>query len=232
MNCVLYQNKPEFSKKLFDLSQYGIDVAREEELLKLPSGCREDNNWLQYDETRRQMSQSDLDKCTFVDKTHWGFSTWPIDLQSYASNTEVYVKTSETFSEEQYIIFEIVSSTDFIESFLKYLSIEGKKGEDRFKYSYYNFFKGIFRNYGCRNELMEKYINVIKTFVKGNLESKHRCISEVIAGMIRGAKNWPYDHLKRLWSFICDLLKDILGTNVMPEMLRDWAVSLITATVS
>lgn len=41
------------------------------------AGDRPDNRWLQYDSRELPWSQERWDALCYVEKTHWGYSSWP-----------------------------------------------------------------------------------------------------------------------------------------------------------
>lgn len=47
------------------------------ELTDTKAGDREENKWLQYDSNNLPHTQQDWDNCVFVEKTHWGYYSWP-----------------------------------------------------------------------------------------------------------------------------------------------------------
>ena len=40
-------------------------------------GDRPDNDWLLYKMERLPHNEQEWNKCVFVEKTHWGYYTWP-----------------------------------------------------------------------------------------------------------------------------------------------------------
>lgn len=47
------------------------------ELSNVVAGDRADNLWLQYNSSSLPRTQQDWDQCVFVEKTHWGYYSWP-----------------------------------------------------------------------------------------------------------------------------------------------------------
>ena len=45
--------------------------------LKCVPGKREDNVWHQYKSESLPRTKEAWEKCTFLEKTHWGFYCWP-----------------------------------------------------------------------------------------------------------------------------------------------------------
>lgn len=51
--------------------------ALEETGRGIVAGDRPDNKWLQYNSSSLPRTQKDWDLCAFVEKTHWGYYSWP-----------------------------------------------------------------------------------------------------------------------------------------------------------
>jgi len=229
---ILHQNKPKFFKKPIDYKSIHVDHS-DDNLLHLAHGDnRSDNLFLQFDYKLKPTSQKDVDDQIYVEKTHLGYQTWPTQLMVYGNNTNIYSRSNSDLTKTELIILEKFSSDDFRDQFIKFLSMEHKKGEDRFDRKTYQLFKGIFRNYGNHNNLFDKYSVVLGDLLHGNIESKHRCASAIVAGMIRGSKNWSFEETTKVWDTLCVLLHDVFASNIIPEVLRDWTIALITATES
>ena len=47
------------------------------ELSDKVAGDRADNQWLQYNSSSLPRTQKDWDQTVFVEKTHWGYHSWP-----------------------------------------------------------------------------------------------------------------------------------------------------------
>lgn len=115
------------------------------------------------------------------------------------------------------IIFDHFSDPVFINQFIEFLSLEDRKGKDKFsprrfclfkvrfvgvgvpkqkmlqeekKKSFSLLFQGLFRNFN------DAFIPLLKPhmerLVADTHESKQRCVSEIISGLIRGCKHWSY----------------------------------------
>lgn len=52
-------------------------VGGGKELSGIVAGDRLDNKWLQYNASSLPRTQKDWDGCAFVEKTHWGYYSWP-----------------------------------------------------------------------------------------------------------------------------------------------------------
>ena len=229
---LLYQYKPEFEKVSLDYSKFGITPTKEVLLSLLPGDNRDDNKWLQYEEAKEFKSQAELNECVFIDKTHWGYQTWPTELKVYVHQEDFYKnnRARDKLGVVEAKILDSFCNEQFIEKFISFFSMEVKKGEDKFRHKHFALFKGVFRNYGA--VILNHWKTNITQLLSENVESKHRLATEIIAGLIRGSKNWNYADLMDMWDFVLPLLKNIFASNVMQETSRDWAYAMISSTVS
>ena len=231
VTALMYVIKPKFEKIDVDLSVHGFIHTTENALGLAIGDNRPDNAWLQFKKENEPKTQDDMDKTTYIDKTHIGYYAWPTDLKCYAPLSE-QPKLNRDLSEMnelESLIYKAFSDEQFLRKHIKFLSIEGKKGRDAFRVKRFRYFKSIFRNFDVG--FLPLFRTLLEELVEENLESSYRCASEIIAGMIRGSKHWSLSMINEMWDFLCPLLAKVF-TNIMPEMLKDWAVALINATVS
>lgn len=115
------------------------------------------------------------------------------------------------------IIYDHFSDPVFINQFIEFLSLEDRKGKDKFsprrfclfkvgfvgvgvakqkmlqvgeKKSFSSLFQGLFRNFNdAFIPLLQPHM---ERLVADTHESKQRCVSEIISGLIRGCKHWSY----------------------------------------
>lgn len=232
MTCALLQHKRVLPKRKIPLSDYGVESSAQS-LLKLPVGDnRDDNKWLQYRPKEIPSSQEDLEKTVFIDKTYIGYYCYPTELETYESHKILnkYTFDINHLSDVEQTIYDCFSKEDFLTKFFKFMSLENKKGEDSFRQNNFLLYKGLFRNF--QSEILRLFENYMHELLNGDVESKHRCCAEVLAGMISGSKNWNFEQLTYLWNVVSALLRKIYYTSIMPEMLRDWGHGLLVATVT
>eukprot|EP00064_Thunnus_orientalis_P007411 superscaffoldBa00000821_g7431 len=203
--------------------------------VKEPSGIvagdRPDNQWLQYNSSNLPRTQQDWDRCVFVEKTHWGYYCWPRKLMMYAPLEEQPKQnlTREEMTEREQIIFDHFSDPVFINQFIEYLSLEDRKGKDKFSPRRFCLFKGLFRNFGdAFLPLLQPHM---ERLVADSHESKQRCVAEIISGLIRGCKHWSYTKVESLWVLLCPLLRTALS-NITVETYADWGTCIATACES
>ncbi|XP_072526695.1 proteasome activator complex subunit 4A [Salminus brasiliensis] len=217
----------------YDISELrtSLDSCVHKQADLILAGDRPDNQWLQYNSSRLPLSQQAWDKCCFIEKTHWGYSTWPRKLMIYAPLEEQpkQGKNREEMTEREQIIFDHFSDPIFIDQLIQYLSLEDRKGKDKFSPHRCWLFKGLFRNFD------DVFLPVLKPYmerlVSDTHESKQRCVAEMISGIIRGSKHWSYTKVEKLWAILCPLLRTALS-NISIETYTDWGTCIAIACKS
>lgn len=195
------------------------------------AGDRPDNKWLQYDSSSLPHTQEDWDKSVFVEKTHWGYYCWPRKLILYAPTEEQPKQnlSRDEMTEREQIIFDHFTDPGFINQFIEFLSLEDRKGKDKFSPRRFCLFKGLFRNFnGAFLPLLQPHL---ERLVADCHESKQRCVAEIISGLIRGCKHWSYAKVEELWAMLCPLLHTALS-NITIETYADWGTCIATACES
>uniref|UniRef100_A0A3B3B675 Proteasome activator subunit 4a n=1 Tax=Oryzias melastigma TaxID=30732 RepID=A0A3B3B675_ORYME len=208
-----------------------VPVSPSELCKTVVAGDRPDNQWLQYNSSKLPLKQEDWDACVFVEKTHWGYYSWPRKLMVYAPEKEQPKQNlcKEEMAEREQIIFDHFSDPIFINQFIEFLSLEDRKGKDKFSPRRFCLFKGLFRNFG------DAFLPVLRPhmerLVTDSHESKQRCVAEIISGLIRGCKHWSFSKVENLWGVLCPLLHTALS-NITIETYADWGTCIATACES
>ncbi|XP_043911057.1 proteasome activator complex subunit 4 [Protopterus annectens] len=197
----------------------------------LTIGDRPDNQWLQYDSSCLPKTKEAWENCPFVEKTHWGYYTWPRKLLVYAPVVDQpkLGRTRDEMSEAERIIFDFFSDPKFLELLIKFLSLEDRKGKDTFNPRRFCLFKGLFRNYD--EAFLPALIPHMERLAADSHESTQRCLAEIIAGLIRGCKHWTFQKVENLWNFLCPLLRTALSS-ITVETYSDWGTCIATACES
>uniref|UniRef100_A0A8C5PB42 Proteasome activator subunit 4 n=1 Tax=Leptobrachium leishanense TaxID=445787 RepID=A0A8C5PB42_9ANUR len=130
---------------------------------------------------------------------------------------------------EEQVIYDHFTDEKFVEQLIKFLSLEDRKGKDKFNPRKFCLFKGIFRNFD------DAFLPILKPhlerLVADSHESTQRCVAEIIAGVIRGSKHWPFEKVEGVWNLVCPLLRTAL-TNITVESYSDWGTCIATACES
>ena len=195
-------------------------------------GDREDNQWVCYDSQELPRNEKDWDKPRYVHKTHYGFYTWPQNMQVYApSNQQPKLDRSESeLNDVEREIYKFFYSQKNIDKLIEFLSLEENKGRDKFNAARFIMFKGLFRNFGP--SLLNKFEGHLKRMVQDENDSLQRCAAEIIAGVIRGAKHWDFVSTDRVFTnILVPLIRSGLA-NVSVEAIGDWGTCFATASDS
>uniref|UniRef100_A0A8C7ZN05 Proteasome activator complex subunit 4 n=1 Tax=Oryzias sinensis TaxID=183150 RepID=A0A8C7ZN05_9TELE len=182
-------------------------------------GDREANRWLQYDSNNLPLSQEQWDSLQFVEKTHWGYYSWPREMMIYAA------------SEKPQDDLGSLASTKWLQS----VFFRGKK--NIFFTSSLNEplcsctldLQGLFRNYG--DIFLPLMWPHLERLASDPHESSQRCVCEITAGLIRGSKHWSFSkvlEIHTLWRLLCPLIRTALA-NITVETFTDWGTCIATA---
>lgn len=229
MGAILKLQKRKHPKVMID--PYAEAGVNNTENGVIQAGDRPDNYWLHYVKENLPRCEEDWDKCQFVDKTHWGYYTWPKKLYTYApcSQQPSLDRRREDLNETEQEIFDSFSNPEFVDKLISYLSLEDRKGKDKFNMQRFVLFKGLFRNFG--DTFLEIFKPHLEKLSGDTHESNQRCASEITAGLIRGSKHWTFQKLVNLWDFIIPVIKKALD-NITVETIRDWGTCMATAAES
>lgn len=195
------------------------------------AGDRPDNHWLHYNSKSIPRTKKEWESSCFVEKTHWGYYTWPKNMVVYAGVEEQpkLGRSREDMTEAEQIIFDHFSDPKFVEQLITFLSLEDRKGKDKFNPRRFCLFKGLFRNFD------DAFLPVLKPhlerLVADSHESTQRCVAEIIAGLIRGSKHWTFEKVEKLWELLCPLLRTALS-NITVETYNDWGTCIATSCES
>ncbi|XP_078505604.1 proteasome activator complex subunit 4 isoform X2 [Lissotriton helveticus] len=206
-------------------------VSGHEKPLNFMVGDRPDNQWLQYNSGSLPVTKESWEACLFVEKTHWGYYTWPKTMWVYAPAAEQpkLGRTREEMSEAEQIIYDHFVDSKFVAQLIKFLSLEERKGKDKFNPRRFCLFKGLFRHFD------DAFLSVLKPhmerLVLDSHESTQRCVAEITAGLIRGSKHWTFEKVENLWTFLLPLLRTVLA-NMTVETYSDWGTCIATSCES
>uniref|UniRef100_A0A8C2H9R5 Proteasome activator subunit 4b n=1 Tax=Cyprinus carpio TaxID=7962 RepID=A0A8C2H9R5_CYPCA len=206
------------------------DISGVTEPEGLVAGDRPGNDWLQYHGDSLPSTQQDWDNFCFVEKTHWGYYCWPKKLMVYAPAAEQPKDLSaENMNERERVIYDHFTEPMFIKQLIEFLSLEDRKGKDKFNPRRFCLFKGLFRNYS------DAFLPVLKPHMErlanDSHESTQRCVAEIIAGLVRGSKHWSFSKVEALWKFLIPLMRRALS-NITVETYADWGTCVATACES
>ncbi|CAL1268748.1 unnamed protein product [Larinioides sclopetarius] len=230
LTCILKQHKRKHPKVQIDPTEQN---PKNIELHPLMPKVNEipDNFWLQYNSANHPDTEENWNLRYFVHKTHWGFFTWPKSFMVSAPDSQQpkLDRAFEELMEEEKPVYEAFSQQKFIDSIIKYFSLEEKKDHDKFDSKKYFMFKAIFTNFG--DQFLPLFNDHLLRMVQDKQESVQRCAAEIIAGILCGCKHWDFHKMHRLKEYLIPILQKVVYS-ITPETLNDWATCIASVSTS
>lgn len=109
----------------------------------LQPGDRDDNAWVIIDGYKPPDNQTEWEQTCFVDKTFYGYYTWPKTIKYTMNKRARY--TVNDMPEEVAIIYHRFNDKNFIIQFIKMMTIDEHNDESNFNYIRFLMFKVIYR---------------------------------------------------------------------------------------
>lgn len=226
LNSILVQSKRKHMK--IPINPFEIaGVPKCEEKLKF--GLRDDNHWLQYNVELLPRNQEMWDRPIYIHKTN-GYFGWSNNLTTYAANSlQPNINRSRAeMTEIEQEFFDFFSNDKKVDKYIEYMTLEENKGKEKFKESRFAFIKHIFTNFG--DTFYGNFNSHLKRLISENsLESNHRCASEILSGILRGMKHWPFDKVENMYKNLTPLIKLALD-NITVETDVFWGTCFATAS--
>ncbi|XP_043485466.1 proteasome activator complex subunit 4A-like [Polistes fuscatus] len=188
-------------------------------------GERADNTWLQYDYNTRPTTSKQWDERRFIHRPNVGYYTWPKMIEFYAPSSEQPTLDPKIrkFTDQEMEVERFFDNPQNIEKLIEFYSIEEKKDKDRYNCYKYLLFKSIFRNHGITP--LKHFVPHLHALVKDKQESKQRCATEIISGIIQGSKHWPFEMICEMWNELLPIIRSALD-NLTAETILDWTTSI------
>ncbi|XP_031567414.1 proteasome activator complex subunit 4-like [Actinia tenebrosa] len=138
-------------------------------------------------------------------------------------------RKSEELSEGEREIYSRFIQEEFVDKLIGFMSLEDRKGKDKFSVNSFLLFKGLFRNFD------DSFLHLIKPHLErltvDSQESSQRCAVEIIAALVRGSKHWTFEKTKAMWEFLIPLIRKAIPS-ITVESLEDWGTCMATAVES
>lgn len=133
---IMMQNKPKFIKVQID--PYKSNHQQEN---KIAPGIREDNKWSLYNSKTAPKTEHDWNQLKYVHPSGYGYYTWPKPMKVYATVDNQPCLEKRELSAQEKEIFAFFGNNKNVEELIKYLSMEEKKGKDKFSPYRFMLFK-------------------------------------------------------------------------------------------
>ncbi|XP_017877825.1 proteasome activator complex subunit 4A-like [Ceratina calcarata] len=217
---ILEQQKRKHPKITIDPPSIGNDIPLEERSIRNMLGPRPDNNWLQYNYETRPLTAEQWDAPRFVHRPFVGYFVWPKKIEIYApSSQQPSLDPNRDMTDQEKEIVAFFNDVQNIEKLIKYYSLEMKKDKDKFAPFKCLLFKNLFRNHGI--VFLKHFLPHLRKLVTDKQESSQRCAAELICGIIKGSKHWPFDMVSEMWDSLLPIVRLALA-NMTPETTMDW----------
>lgn len=207
-----------------------VDWVNPEKRTDYLPGLRDDNRWMQYELDTLPKSEADWDAPRYMHKAQ-GFFGWRNTVEMYAPAAEQpnLKWTRDEMNDVQQVVFDFFRDKANVEALMKFWALEEKKGQDKFRRNITYVVRSLLGMFG--DVFVENFVGPLPELVtsKELVEGNHRCAAEVIAGLIRGCKHWPFDEVENLYKkHLVPLIRQVLE-NVTPETDGFWEMCFSTA---
>uniref|UniRef100_A0A182T359 Uncharacterized protein n=1 Tax=Anopheles maculatus TaxID=74869 RepID=A0A182T359_9DIPT len=194
-------------------------------------GYRDDNMWLQYDVAKVPTNQQEWDEPRYM-YTSEGCFGWTKRFKVYAPSAEQpkLNRTVDEMNEHERTIFAFFDQQENIDTLMRFWSLEEKKGRDEFSSGRMLLIKMVMKVFGDR--LLDRLLSHMTRLIQDKAtEGNHRCAVEVMTGVMRGAKHWPYEMTRDMYARVVPLIR--LGMqNVTVDTDVYWGMCFATAAQS
>jgi proteasome activator subunit 4 len=221
---ILSQQKREHIKVQIDPLKDSKDAT----IRVLSPGLRDDNQWMQYDVKKVPQNQTEWDEPKYLYKNN-GFFGWTPIVSAYApyAAQPKLDRAYDELSEHEKYFYDFFNDSESMRKLVEFWSMEEKKGKEHFHRSRFWLIKQIFNVFG--DVFLDNFINYINLLLTNERkESSHRCAAEFIAGILRGAKHWPYEKTRIMYEKLLPVIKLALD-NISTESQVIWGCAFATS---
>eukprot|EP00842_Homolaphlyctis_polyrhiza_P006684 jgi/Hompol1/7016/HPOL_005157-RA len=140
-----------------------------------------------------------------------GWLVWPREIKLYSfvhSNQGIVDQTS---AEAHAVLESQLINADILKALVHFAAQETSRSIEAFSRSTAATFKRISAAVG--HSLLAELISLISPLVaRVDDKSAQRASAEILAGLVRGSKHWPVEHLDSLWHHVTPLFSQALDT--------------------
>ncbi|XP_053613915.1 proteasome activator complex subunit 4B-like isoform X2 [Plodia interpunctella] len=191
----------------------------------LVPGYRKDLEWTLWSEERIPKTDEEWDKPWLRNLTY-GFYAWPKKLEVAAPSSE-QVRTCDLpvdqMTETERHVRDFFSDDANVERLVGFLTVEEKKGKDKFSGMRFSVFKMLFAQFG--EEIANKFLSRALKCAGDSQEAPQRFAAEVAAAALRASRKYPREQAMALQKAAMDIVQIGL-TTVTPETMDDWGTAL------
>lgn len=219
----LKQRKRPLKKILVD----PYDVAGVPRPERRSRGYRADLEWAIWAEDGVPKTDEQWDRPWLRDSAI-GFFAWPDRIQVAAPAPEQTFTPDvppEDMEEGERCILEFFSDEANVDRLVGFLTVEEKKGKDKFSGIRFSMFRMLFAHFGER--VAEKLLAHAHRCAGGSQEAPQRFAAELAAAALRAPRYWPRQRALAFYASALEIVRAGL-TAVTPETMEDWGTCLAT----
>jgi len=156
----------------------------------------------------------------YVDKLHTGFLTWCSSVKA-SRRAKSAAQWEGASTDVLQTIRDTMSASDYFPQLIGLMGQESGKTTSTIEIRPENivFFKSIAKTFD--DEFLEDVVTIIDPLVTESDRYKQRAGAEVLAGFLRGSKNWSPKGYHNLWSWVTSRLDDIYA-HIRPDTITCW----------
>ncbi|XP_072929954.1 proteasome activator complex subunit 4-like isoform X2 [Epargyreus clarus] len=190
-------------------------------------GYRKDLEWTIWDEDKIPQTEEEWD-APWLRNPFLGFYSWPKKLEIIEPPMKQYDPSAirpEDMEEGERHVYEFFSDDANIDKLVGFLTVEEKKGKDKFSGVRFIMFRMVFAQFGPRvaNRLLEHALRC----AADSQEALQRFAAEVAAAALRAPRYWPMQPAIEMYQKAADIINAGL-TAVTPETMEDWGTCVAT----
>eukprot|EP00730_Choanoeca_flexa_P020138 TRINITY_DN9842_c0_g1_i1.p1 TRINITY_DN9842_c0_g1~~TRINITY_DN9842_c0_g1_i1.p1 ORF type:complete len:877 (+),score=225.46 TRINITY_DN9842_c0_g1_i1:385-2631(+) len=195
-------------------------------------GSRPDTGFFSFRVDVAQRPTADTyDQQVFIDKNCSGFTGWARIVKAYAplATTSAMVAIDEAavpdISLRQVEINKaLMPSNELLARLFEHLTIETADDDESGYHNYSDvhadLFKGWFRNYGpVALQRIKPFVDAIVQHL--DKRSQQRCLAELLGGLVRGMKHWPYASMAATFEWLLPVLEQAFA-HMTNETIPFW----------
>lgn len=163
---------------------------------------------------RKTPTKEEWEQAVFFDKNYFGWrgcSPSAVAYQPWAARASQDMVPNRASEELNAAVKGAFFDRAFVEQFVDCLSNEHRQGHSlSFDEDKAQVFKGLFKNYGL--PLVSVFKDVVAKRQQETSERVSQCVAaEILGGMIRGCKHWPYDDIVQLRDYLTATLRQAVS---------------------
>lgn len=133
----------------------------------------------------------------------------------------------DELNDHEKIIYDFFSDSENVNKLIEFWSLEEKKGKEKFNRTRFTLIRRLFGCFGL--QFLDSFLpHLTKLIENKSSESSHRCASEILAGIIRGAKHWDFQMTSELIKNLDPIIRLSLN-NLTNETESLWGTAYATA---